>query len=180
MILSTNGNVLHLTVSEISVVAFVSIVIIIGAVFAIILRKSTYPNDDKIKKQYPYYSENHKNYQVYLRDATAFHSLAACHQIFHFIVKIIGGMATIITVYCAFDNNNFLLVSALFAALCNILSLILNSANISQNFRKAAMVMDAAFHDCQLFSCDNENDKKEEVLSKAHAEAQKLSFDSQF
>ncbi len=117
---------------------FIIIVASVGIFFQILLSMSSYPFKKFISIMYKYPKLNLEQYYFYYQKATAYRMLYMAHILFGKTLKILSVTATFITVYCAVDNNDFILLFSLIAAMCEVILLSIPVDTYSKIYVKAA------------------------------------------
>lgn len=154
--ITNSGNIL---------MAFVAI---LGGISGISLLVCSYPPK-------PFVRVMHKNnilleeYYFYCQKSTAYRMLFLFHSIFLHAVKFIGTTMTLITVYCAVDQNEQVLLYAMLAAICDILSLIVPSEKYMKIYAQAARMLEFKLY----APYDNKEIMKKEIIN-AYEEAEEL------
>ena len=142
--------------SIITVIVFGVIVIGVGFCFAFFLLRYAYPNCKKVKKHFAGYDHLLKSHYFYCQKTTSYLLLSKCHQVFFYIVSVVGASSTIITIYFAIDSQftDYLLLTVLIAAIANILLLTVKFENISIAFYEAYKILHLALlNDCDDVKC---------------------------
>lgn len=153
---------------------FLIIVISIGAIVAIFLSIFSYPSKKLVNILYKYPQNDIKRYYFYYQKATAYRLLFITHLIFSKIIKILSATATFITVYCAMDNNEFILLFSLLAAICEVISLTIPTEEYSKMYVCAARKLEYILN----VENDLDNEKLGKLLNIAYQEAEKIIEDN--
>ena len=131
------------------ILIFVAIVAAVGLIGFTVLYIATYPSLKSIKKMYKELPLSNENYFFYLQKATAYRNLFTCHLVFNYFVKVLGAVATIITVYFAFEEtyNDFIILSALIATTCNLIGIVIPFEKLAGVFVRCARIMEKGLYE---------------------------------
>ena len=149
---------------------FIIIVASVGIFFQILLTISSYPLKKLIGIIHKYPRLNLEQYYFYYQKATAYRLLYIVHLLFGKTMKILSATATFITVYCAIDNNDFILLFSLIAAMCEVVTLSMPVDTYSKIYVQAARKLEYV-----LNNGDNVQEPElSKVLNNTYQEAEKI------
>lgn len=153
-----------------TIIAFLTFVCIIGASYLVLLLISSFPFKKLISVMHKHPRFELEKYYFYYQKATAYRLLYTTHLFFEKAIKIISSAATFITVYCAIDNNAFILLFSLIVAMSEIFLLSIPLDTYSRIYVQAARKLE--------YVLNEGDDIKEPELSKklnnAYMEAEKI------
>lgn len=148
---------------------FIIIVALLGFVFGGGMMIASYPRKILIGVVHKKPIKNIDEYYFYYQKATAYRLLFNIHVIFMYTFKILGSTMTFITVYCAINRNEYILLCSLIAAMCEVVSLIVPTDKYIKIYVQAARLLEY-----ELFT-EYENKKEEKInLIKAYKEAERI------
>lgn len=111
-----------------------------------------------------------KKYYFYYQKATAYRLLFIVHLLLDKTMKILSATASFITVYCAIDNNDFILLFSLIAAMCELVTLSIPANTYSKIYVQAARKLEYA-----LYNGDDVMELElSQKLDNAYQEAEKI------
>lgn len=149
---------------------FFIIVVSIGVSTAIFLCIFSYPFKILVKTIHKYPKHDLEKYYFYYQKAAAYRLLFITHLIFSKIMKILSAASTFVTVYCAIDDNDFILLFSLIAAMCEVISLTMPTETYSKMHVQAARKLEYV-----LNNGDNLQDQDfAQMLNTAYQEAEKI------
>lgn len=149
-----------------TIIAFIIIVAMIAIVYGIKIADSTFPRKSSVKKMYKHATDIDKYYYYYER-GTEYWKLFMVHTGFSNAIKIIGSTTTFITVYCAIDGNDFILLFLLITAMCQVIALMVPIDKFIKTYVEAARIMQYEL----LVEHENENERRKK-LREAFIEAE--------
>ncbi len=149
---------------------FIILVAITASIMVILLIISSYPFKFLIKIVHKYPILNFEKYYFFYQKATAYRLLFNVNLTFSILLKIIGTTTTFITVYCAIDNNSFILLFSLITAICEVVSLTIPTDKYSKIYVQAARKLEYV-----LNNGDNlQEPELTKTLNHAYQEAEKI------
>lgn len=148
---------------------FVIVVAVLGGIFGSGIMVATYPGKLLIKLIHKKPMKDMDKYYFYYQKATAYRLLFNIHTIFMYTFKTLGSTMTFITVYCAIDKNDYLLLCSLIAAMCEVISLLVPTDKYIRIYVQAARLLEYEL------STDHENEIEEKTkLKEAYEKAEKI------
>lgn len=148
---------------------FIIIVALLGFVFGGSMMIASYPGKILIGVVHKKPKKDIDEYYFYYQKATAYRLLFNIHVVFMYTFKILGTTMTFITVYCAIDWNDYILLCSLIAAMCEVVSLIVPTDKYIRIYVQAARLLEY-----ELFT-EYENEKEEKIkLTKAYEKAERI------
>jgi hypothetical protein len=122
--------------TTLSVIIFIGVVAVLGICGFILIMVKSFPSEKAIKRRYIGIADDVEiaNYYFFYEKAVSYRGLFRVYLTYHYLVRILGVTATMVTVYCAFANADFLLVAALIAAICDIFILAIPLNELSKKF----------------------------------------------
>lgn len=117
---------------------FITLMAIVFITFLILTCCSTYPFKKLVFIIYKYPSLDPITYYFYYQKATAYRLLFSVHLIFDKLIKISNITSTFITLYCAVDNNDFILLFSMISAVSAAIALTIPSEMYSKLYVQAA------------------------------------------
>lgn len=149
---------------------FIIFVASVTSLMVILLIISSYPFKIIIKTIHKYPILNLEKYYFFYQKATAYRLLFNTNLTFSILTKIIGTTTTFITVYCAIDNNSYILLFSLITAICEVISLTIPTDKYSKMYVQAARKLEYV-----LNNADNlQEPDLIKALSHAYQEAEKI------
>lgn len=149
---------------------FIIIVAIIVSLMVILLIISSYPFRIIINTMHKYPTLDLKKYYFFYQKTTAYRLLFNVNLAFSMMLKIIGTTTTFITIYCAIDNNTFILLFSLITAICEVVSLTIPTDKYSKVYVQAARKLEYV-----LNNGDNlQESELTRMLNSAYKEAEKI------
>ena len=129
-----------------TIITFIIIVAVFGIFFGIALFISSYPGKRFINKMHKNPFKDMDTYYFYYQKATAYRMLFLIHTAFDTTFKILGSTMTFITVYCAIDNNEYILLFSMIAAMCQTVGLIIPTGKYIKIYVEAARILEYALN----------------------------------
>lgn len=123
-----------------TILVFIIIVAVIAIFYGIKIADATFPRRSSVKKMYKYAIDIDEYYYYYER-GTEYWKLFMIHNGFSNAIKIIGSTTTFITVYCAIDRNDFILLFLLITAICQVITLVVPIDKFIKTYVEAARIM---------------------------------------
>lgn len=142
-----------------------SLAIILG--FGILI--SSYPIRFFINMIYKKPEEEINKYYFYYQKATAYRMLFSIHTTISNTFKIISPTMTFITVYCAMDKNEYILLCSLLAAISSVVGIMIPSEKYIKIYVQAARVLEY-----ELNTDYGSEDKNKEKLKEAYIKAENI------
>lgn len=153
-----------------TIIVFLIIVASVDILFTITLLISSYPSKRLVKSMYKHSKLDLEEYYFYFQKATAYRLLYNTNLTFYKLIKILSASSTFVTVYCAIDNNDFILLFSLIAAMSEIGLLTTPGDTYSKMYVRAARKLEYV-----LNNGDNlQEPELSKVLSEAYQEAEKI------
>lgn len=125
-----------------TILVFIIIVAAFGLFFGIGIAISTYPSKFWISKLHKSPILDINKYYFYYQKATAYRMLYIVHTIFSNTFQILGSTTTFITVYCAIDSNDYILLFSLIAAISQCVLLLIPTDKYSKVYVEAARLLE--------------------------------------
>lgn len=165
---NTDKNNITFTTND-TIILFIFIIAILGAVFGISVFISTYPAKFMVKLHCRNSINNIEKYFFYYQKATAYRMLFSVHILMEKVFSITGSTMTFITVYCAIDKNDYILLCSLINAMCQVVILSIPSEKYIKIYVQAARKLEYKLNK----HYENENEILNE-LEAAYEEAEKI------
>ena len=152
-----------------TILVFIVIVALFGIFFGVGITISTYPGQCWIKLIHKEPMHELNKYYFYYQKATAYRMLFMIHTIFSNTVKITGTTTTFITVYCAIDSNDFILLFSLITAMCQVIALLIPIDKYAKIFAESARLLEY-----ELVTEYADEQMTKEKLKEAYINAEKI------
>lgn len=123
---------------------FTGIVAVFTVISLSVLWISTYPPRFIVKLFQKFPRHNITEYYFYYNKATAYRLLFTCFSIFGSILKVLATASTFITVYVAVNESDYVILSSLISATCQVISFMLQPEKYTKPFSDAALTMEYA------------------------------------
>lgn len=172
MIRAKEGDMVMEFTTNDTIIVFIIIVAVFGLSYGLGIIISTYPAKFLINIMHKTPMLDINKYYFYYQKATAYRMLFIIHTGFANTFKVLGTTTTFITVYCAIDSNDYILLFSLITAICQVVALIIPSDKYMRIFAEGARLLEyelitehpdekAAFQDLK-----QAYEKAEEIISK--------------
>lgn len=152
-----------------TILIFVIIVALFIVVFGTLTIISTYPPRKFINIIHKKPTKNIDVFYFYYQKATAYRMLFVVHTLFSNIIKIIGSVTTFVTVYCAIDRNDYILICSLISAMCQVVGLLVPNDKYIKIYVQAARVLEYELNK----DYDNQDELKKK-LAEAYEKAEDI------
>ena len=125
-----------------TILVFIIIVAAFGIFYGLGIIFSTYPRKFLINMIHKNPTLNMNDYYFYYQKAAAYRMLFIVHTAFANVFKIMGTTTTFITVYCAIDSNDYILLFSLITAICQVVALLVPSDKYMRIFAESARLLE--------------------------------------
>lgn len=145
------------------------VVVIFGLVFGGSLIVSTYPSKFFVQRLHQHPMLDINTFYFYYQKVTAYRMLFSIHTIFTNTFKILGSTTTFITVYCAVDSNDYILLFSLISAMCQVVTLLIPTDKYAKIYVEAARILES-----ELNSIHRDDNEAKEKLKEAYEKAEEI------
>lgn len=121
--------------------AFIAIVAFIAITYGILIVGSTFPNKYSVKRMYKNAILDIDKYFYYYQRGAEYWKLFMVHTFFSNAIRILGSTMTFITVYCAIDGNEYILLCSLITAMCQVVTMMVPIDKFVKTYVEAARIM---------------------------------------
>lgn len=130
--------------SLLSVILFISMLVLTGLVCAIVLFVSMNPSERIIKKSFQNYNTT---FFFFYQKATAYRLLFNAHTFISTALKISNACTTFIVVYCAMVDESYILLFSMLSALGNVIALTIPFEGYAKMYVEASRELERALLD---------------------------------
>lgn len=152
-----------------TILIFIIMVIALGIIFGIASIIAGYPCKYFVINMFKNANKDIEEYYFYYQKATAYRMLFSIYLFFGNIIKTVGFMSTFITVYCAIDKNDYVLLCSLISAMCQTITLNMPIDKNAKIYVEAARILE--------YELNAEHDDKKVIkqkLNEAYKKAEEL------
>lgn len=134
---NANKNNFEFTTND-TIILFIFITATLGTIFGLSVLISSYPAKFMVRLHYKNPINDIEKYFFYYQKATAYRMLFSVHILMEKFFNITGSTMTFITVYCAIDKNDYILLCSLINAICQVATLSIPSEKYMKIYVQAA------------------------------------------
>lgn len=168
ILVNTSKNNLEFTTND-TIILFIFIVAILSTILGLSVFISANPAKFMVRLHCINPINDIEKYFFYYQKATAYRMLFSVHILMEKIFNITGSTMTFITVYCAIDKNDYILLCSLINAMCQVVTLSIPSEKYMKIYVQAARKLEYKLNK----HYENENEILNE-LEAAYEEAEKI------
>lgn len=150
-----------------TILVFIIIVAVFGVFYGLGIIISTYPGKFLITLIHKSPMLDINRYYFYYQRATGYRMLFIMHTIFANTFKILGTTTTFITVYCAINSKEYILLFSLITAMCQVITLLVPMDKFVKIYVESARILEY-----ELLSEHATETEAREKLKKAYEKAE--------